>query len=113
MATGALEPTDVPMYSTMLKNPELGHLATPTCTITSKKDEAHPMRAVEFHGKQDMKVKTRPRPLLTDPVSAFPNPTRFLECNLDVQAHLNNAVIFTSFSIFNVVLEELRYLYLN
>jgi hypothetical protein len=26
---------------------------------------------VEFHGKQDMKVKIRPRPMLTDPVSAF------------------------------------------
>jgi hypothetical protein len=66
-----IEPTDVPTYSTMFKNPEQGTLKTPTCTVTSKKDEAHPMRAVEFHGKQDMKVKIRPRPMLTDPVSAF------------------------------------------
>ena len=74
MATAnVIEPTDVPMYSTMFKNPEQGHLATPTCTITSKKDEAHPMRAVEFHGKQDMKVKVRPRPMLTDAVSTFTN----------------------------------------
>jgi len=67
-----IEPRDVPTLSTMLKNPEQSHYGTPTCTVTSKKDESHPMRAVEFHGKMDMKVKIRPRPMLTDPVSLEP-----------------------------------------
>lgn len=62
-----IEPRDVPALSTVVKDPDF--VATPTCTITSKKDPSHPMRAVEFHGKQDMKVKIRPRPMLTDPVS--------------------------------------------
>lgn len=61
-----IEPRDVPLVSTMLKDPK--HVSTPTCNITSKKDEHHQMRAVEFHGRRDMKVRRRPRPMLTDPV---------------------------------------------
>lgn len=67
MASAHIEPKDVQTYSTMFKNPE--HLETQTCTITSKKDESQPMRVVEFHGKMDMKVKIRPKPLITNPVS--------------------------------------------
>lgn len=70
MAAAVIEPGDVSLFSTVLKDPK--YLATPTCTITSLKDESHPMRAVEFHGKMDMKVKIRPRPMITDPVSKSP-----------------------------------------
>jgi hypothetical protein len=53
---------------TVLQDPTT--LKTPTCTITSKKDEKLKMRAVEYHGKKTMKVRERPRPLVTDPVNA-------------------------------------------
>lgn len=66
-----IEPRDVPLVSTMLKDPQ--HVSTPTCTITSKKDDHHQMRAVEFHGRRDMKVRRRPRPMLTDPVNTHPS----------------------------------------
>ncbi len=52
---------------TVLQDPTT--LKTPTCTITSKKDEKLKMRAVEYHGKKTMKVRERPRPLVTDPVN--------------------------------------------
>ncbi|CAK9864741.1 unnamed protein product [Sphagnum jensenii] len=56
-------PQAVPVTSTytVLQDPPI--LKTPTCTITSKKDEKHKMRAVEYHGKRNMKVRERPRPL--------------------------------------------------
>lgn len=66
MATRQLEPTDVPAQYTVVKSP--GFLQTPTCTITSKKDDSVQMRAVEFHGKKDMKVCLRSKPMVTDPV---------------------------------------------
>ncbi len=64
--TRQLEPTDVPSKLTVAQSP--GHLSTPTTTITSRKDPSQTIRVVEFHGKQDMKVKERPMPLITDPV---------------------------------------------
>ncbi len=69
MATQVETPQAVPVTSTytVLQDPPIPK--TPTCTITSKKDEKHKMRAVVYHGKRNMKVRERPRPLVTDPLS--------------------------------------------
>lgn len=89
MATAnVIEPTDVPMQSTLFKNPEQGRLATPTVTITSRKDEAHPMRAVEFHAKGDMKVKVRPRPMITDPSDVILRVTTSCICGSDLHMYM-------------------------
>jgi hypothetical protein len=63
MATQVETPQAVPVTSTytVLQDPPI--LKTPACTITSKKDEKHKMRAVEYHGNRNMKVRERPRPL--------------------------------------------------
>ncbi|CAK9204844.1 unnamed protein product [Sphagnum troendelagicum] len=59
MATQVETPQAVPVTSTytVLQDPPI--LKTPTCTITSKKDEKDKMRAVEYHGKRSMKVATK------------------------------------------------------
>jgi threonine dehydrogenase-like Zn-dependent dehydrogenase len=81
-----IEPRDIPAMSTVLKNPDF--VATPTCTITSKKDPSHPMRAVEYHGKQDMKVKIRPRPMLTDPSDVILRVTTSCICGSDLHMYM-------------------------
>lgn len=63
--TGVIEPKDVPLDYTVLKNPEL--LETPTIKVLPKQDPERTMRAVEFHSKKDMEVVERPMPMLTDP----------------------------------------------
>lgn len=88
MASAVIEPRDVPTLSTMLKNPEQSRVATPTCTVTSKKDASRPMRAVEFHGKMDMKVKTRPRPMLTDPTDVILRVTTSCICGSDLHMYM-------------------------
>jgi hypothetical protein len=47
--TGVIEPKDVPLDYTVLKNPE--QLETPTIKVLPKQDPERTMRAVEFHGK--------------------------------------------------------------
>jgi hypothetical protein len=41
----------------------------PHTTIQYKENPSRPMKAVEWHGKRNMKVTERPSPALTDPVS--------------------------------------------
>ncbi|XP_024400198.1 uncharacterized protein [Physcomitrium patens] len=86
MASAHIEPKDVQTYSTMFKNPE--HLETQTCTITSKKDESQPMRVVEFHGKMDMKVKIRPKPLITNPADVILRVTTTAICGSDLHMYM-------------------------
>ena len=47
--TGVIEPKDVPLDYTVLKNPE--QLETPALKVLPKQDPERKMRAVEFHGK--------------------------------------------------------------
>lgn len=52
--TGLIEPKDVPLDYTVLKDPK--QLETPTVTTVAKEDDERTMRAVEFHAK----VRTSP-----------------------------------------------------
>lgn len=47
--TGVIEPKDVPIDYTVLKNPE--QLQTPTVKVIADEDGDRTMRAVEFHAK--------------------------------------------------------------
>jgi len=47
--TGVIEPKDVPLDYTVLKNPE--QLETPTVKVIAEEDDERPTRAVEFHAK--------------------------------------------------------------
>jgi len=71
---------------TVLQDPTT--LKTPTCTITSKKDEKHKMRAVEYHGKKTMKVRERPRPLVTDPADVILKVTTTCICGSDLHMYV-------------------------
>ncbi|KAH9541979.1 hypothetical protein CY35_14G090800 [Sphagnum magellanicum] len=88
MATQVETPQAVPVTSTytVLQDPPI--LKTPTCTITSKKDEKHKMRAVEYHGKRNMKVRERPRPLVTDPTDAILSITTTCICGSDLHMYV-------------------------
>lgn len=48
-----------------------GPQATPTATIASRKDDSRTMKAVEWHGKKDIRVGERPRPMVTDSVRDY------------------------------------------
>lgn len=47
--TGVIEPKDVPLEYTVLKDPE--QLQTPTVKVIAEEDESRTSRATEFHGK--------------------------------------------------------------
>ncbi|KAG0610437.1 hypothetical protein M758_7G065400 [Ceratodon purpureus] len=46
------------------------------------------MRAVEFHGKMDMKVKIRPRPMITDPKDVILRVTTSCICGSDLHMYM-------------------------
>ncbi|CAK9204913.1 unnamed protein product [Sphagnum troendelagicum] len=89
MATQVETPQAVPVTSTytVLQDPPI--LKTPTCTITPKKDEKHKMRAVEYHGNRNMKVRELPRPpLVTDPTDAILSVTTTCICGSDLHMYV-------------------------
>ncbi|KAG0623445.1 hypothetical protein M758_3G175400 [Ceratodon purpureus] len=84
--TGVIEPKDVPLDYTVLKNPE--QLETPALKVLPKQDPERKMRAVEFHGKKDMKVLERPMPLVTDPADVVLKVTTTCICGSDLHMYV-------------------------
>ncbi len=52
--TGVIEPKDVPVDYTLLKNPE--QLETPTVKVIAEEDDERTSRAVEFHAKVQLNI---------------------------------------------------------
>jgi threonine dehydrogenase-like Zn-dependent dehydrogenase len=61
-------------------------------TVTSNKDEAARMKAVIWHGKKDMRVVDRPRPLVTDPTDVVLKVTSSAICGSDLHFYLGAMV---------------------
>jgi len=53
----------------------------------SKKDPVRTMRAVEFQGSQDVRVTTRPRPMITEPSDALIRVTTTTICGSDLHLY--------------------------
>lgn len=83
--TGVIEPKDVPLDYTVLKDPE--QLQTPTVKVIAEEDESRTSRATEFHGKKDMKVVNRPRPVITDPQDVVLKITTTCICGSDLHMY--------------------------
>ncbi|CAM6115727.1 unnamed protein product [Calypogeia fissa] len=60
-------------------------------TITPKVDESRHMKAVEWHGKQDIRVNSsRPVPMITDPTDIVLKVTSTCICGSDLHLYLGN-----------------------
>lgn len=62
---------------------------TDVVTITSKKDESHPMRCVTWQGTKSVQVETRPKPLVTDARDAIIKVTTAAICGSDLHLYTN------------------------
>jgi threonine dehydrogenase-like Zn-dependent dehydrogenase len=63
----------------------------PQCTIQYKENPGRPMKAVEWHGKRNMKVTERPSPAITDPADAILKVSSTCICGSDL--HIYNGAI--------------------
>jgi len=63
--------------------------ASANCTITSKRDPSVSIKTVQWHGKKDMKVGTKNKPVVTDPSDVILKVTSAAICGSDLHLYLN------------------------
>lgn len=68
--------------------PGPGSKELPKATIPAKKDSAHPMHALTWHGKKDVRVEQVPKPMITDPQDVILRVTSACICGSDLHLYV-------------------------